>query len=75
MHGTASFKSNSSVAFVVPAVSPSETLRNVDWQLVTDFSGQFITSTYKDQTIHEYWNLDSITLENGIHSLSRNVGY
>ena len=43
-------------------------LRSVNWQLVTDISGQIINPIFKGQAIH------SLTLEDGTDNLSRNVG-
>jgi hypothetical protein len=45
-------------------------LRNVDPYFFNDLSGQYSGSIFKSQTVQE----DFLTLEDGNHKLSRNVG-
>jgi hypothetical protein len=47
-------------------------LCKVDWQSVTDVSGQPIDPTFKGQTIQE--ELDCLTVEGKTDKLIRNVG-
>jgi hypothetical protein len=45
-------------------------LRSVDWQLVTDVSGEPIGPIFNDQAVQ----MNCLALEDGIYMLSRNVG-
>jgi hypothetical protein len=44
-------------------------LRSIDWELVTDVSGQLIGPIFKGQSLF----LECLTLEGGIDGLSLNV--